>query len=277
MPQQSNTELDELYVKARRVLLDALQALGEQRHALILVGAQAIYVHTGEADFPMAPYTKDADLAIDPRTLHSKPALERVMEAAGFKSGDQPGTWIGRDDMPVDLLVPEAVSGPGRRGARLAGHDKRAARKVRGLEGTLVQKQSTLITSLEPGDGRSFQILVAGPTALLVAKLHKLWERRDAPGRLEDKDAADVFRLLRAISTAQLAEGSEILLQDPLSRVVTKEALIHLEQLFGERSGTGILMVRRATATFENAEVLSASCVELARDLLKRIRVQGTK
>lgn len=34
------TEVDELYVMARRVLLDALDALGSHRDAIVLVGAQ---------------------------------------------------------------------------------------------------------------------------------------------------------------------------------------------------------------------------------------------
>ncbi len=38
-----------IYVAARGVLLDALDALGEQRQAVILAGAQAIYLHTGDA------------------------------------------------------------------------------------------------------------------------------------------------------------------------------------------------------------------------------------
>jgi hypothetical protein len=42
--------VDELYVIARRVLLDALEALGEHREATILVGAQAVYLHTGISD-----------------------------------------------------------------------------------------------------------------------------------------------------------------------------------------------------------------------------------
>jgi integrase len=37
---------DPEYVLARRVLLDAIQVLGEQRSTVVLVGAQAIYVHT---------------------------------------------------------------------------------------------------------------------------------------------------------------------------------------------------------------------------------------
>ncbi len=72
-----------------------------------------IYVHAGEADFPLAPYTTDNDLAIDPQALLSATALERAMQRAGFTPGGQPGIWVGRDDIPVDLLVPEAVGGPG--------------------------------------------------------------------------------------------------------------------------------------------------------------------
>jgi hypothetical protein len=50
---------DPLYVNAREVLLDALEALGPHRASLILVGAQAIYLHTGEADIAVAPFTTD--------------------------------------------------------------------------------------------------------------------------------------------------------------------------------------------------------------------------
>jgi len=40
-------EPDQIYVDARRALLDALDALGPQAAAIVLVGAQAIYLHTG--------------------------------------------------------------------------------------------------------------------------------------------------------------------------------------------------------------------------------------
>ena len=36
-------------ISAREGLLDAVEALGPHSEAVILVGAQAIYVHTGEA------------------------------------------------------------------------------------------------------------------------------------------------------------------------------------------------------------------------------------
>jgi hypothetical protein len=44
-------EPDQIYIEARRALLDALEALRQHARAVILIGAQAIYLHTGE----MAP------------------------------------------------------------------------------------------------------------------------------------------------------------------------------------------------------------------------------
>lgn len=64
-------EPDPLYVAARCVLLDALEAIRDHLDALVLVGAQAIYIHAGEAELAVAPYTTDGDLAIDPRHLQS--------------------------------------------------------------------------------------------------------------------------------------------------------------------------------------------------------------
>jgi hypothetical protein len=83
-------------------------------------------------------------------------------------------------DVHVDLLVPSAVSpGRGRRAARLPGHDGHAARKVDGLEGVLVDQAEMEIGSLEPDtDPRRVTAKVAGPGALLVAKLFKISERK---------------------------------------------------------------------------------------------------
>jgi hypothetical protein len=78
-------ESDPLYVTARRVLLDALSALGVQRQALILIGAQAIYLHTGDGDLAVAPFTSDADIAIDPSGLQDDPTLATALEVPGLK------------------------------------------------------------------------------------------------------------------------------------------------------------------------------------------------
>jgi TPP-dependent trihydroxycyclohexane-1,2-dione (THcHDO) dehydratase len=46
------------YVAARRALLDALEALAEHRTSIVVVGAQAVYVHTGAADLSVAEFTE---------------------------------------------------------------------------------------------------------------------------------------------------------------------------------------------------------------------------
>ena len=164
--------IDREYVRARRVLLDALDALSSHLEAVILVGAQAVYLHTGDTDLAVAPHTTDADLALDPEILRADPNLDQIMTQAGFvlRSPDNPGIWTSeREGINVDLLVPHAVSGGGRRGARIEGHSHHAARKTPGLEGVLVDKRLMPVEALENSDERRFEIWVAGPTALLVA------------------------------------------------------------------------------------------------------------
>ena len=53
---------DPLYVDARSALLDAADALVDHLDAIVLVGAQALYLHAGEADLfdAVAQYTTDA-------------------------------------------------------------------------------------------------------------------------------------------------------------------------------------------------------------------------
>jgi hypothetical protein len=73
----------DLLVAARSALLDALEALASQRDALVLIGAQAVYLHTGAAPVALAEATKDSDLAIDPRVLGDEPLLEAAMTDGG--------------------------------------------------------------------------------------------------------------------------------------------------------------------------------------------------
>lgn len=256
------------YVAARRVLLDALDALTAHLDALVLVGAQAIYLHTGEGDLAVAPYTTDADIAVDPAALIAEPALEETMLAAGFVLGAQPGIWFGTGDVEIDLLVPEAVGGGGRRGARLGTHGSRAARKARGLEAALVDNTPMRIRSLEEPDDRRFEIAVAGPAALLVAKLHKLAERQGAVDRLQDKDALDVLRLLRATETTALATRMRALLRDEHSAEVTRESIEQLRVLFGADGAVGSRMAARAAGPLEDPATIAASAAALASDLL---------
>jgi hypothetical protein len=271
---------DPEYVLARKVLLDALEGLGEQRGAVVIVGAQAIYLHTGDAELAVAPYTTDGDVVIDPSRLRNDPKLAEALNGAGFSADTQHvGTWIMRRplegrpvEVKIDLMVPEAVGGPGRRGARLGIHGNRTARKARGLEATLVDQQQRTIESLEDKDDRAFDVAVAGPAALVVAKLHKIAESVDTPGRREDKDALDILRLLQAVPTEVIADGVRALLEEEISAEVTEEALSFLRDLFTEPSRPGCQMAARAAAPLEPEDTIAASCAFLSQDLLQAIR-----
>jgi hypothetical protein len=181
----SHQDLDARYVAARRVLLDALTVLAPHGDAIILAGAQAVYLHTGTADLAIAPYTTDGDLVLDPLLLGAAPELEAGMSAAGFHLQQQPGghvepgIWLASASaageeflVPVDLIVPEgAASGAGRRAARLSGHGARAARRAVGLEAALVDNSTMTIPALDPADERSLQVRVAGPAACSSQRL----------------------------------------------------------------------------------------------------------
>lgn len=268
---------DPLYVLARRVLLDALQALVPQRKGIILVGAQAIYLHTGEIDLAVAPFTTDGDIAINPSALQPEPKLEQVLTSAGFRPTPQPGIWsTSRSlggvvaEVTIDLLVPELVGGSRRRAAHLREHGDRVARKVRGIEAALVDNGEMTITSLEECDSRSFPVAVAGPAALLVAKLHKLNDRVGTD-RANDKDALDALRLLRAVPALELAAQLRMLTDDPIAGEVTQEALAYLQDLFSNVRSSGSQMAGRAAAPLENKDTIAASCAALTQDLLKSL------
>lgn len=249
------------YVAARRVLLDALEALRPHQSALILAGAQAIYLHTGPARLPVAEFTTDGDLTLDPALLPEAPPLGDLLRAAGFELAElqgaaEPGIWQkvvevgGREiEVPVDLIVPSEAAPPGgSRGARLPGHGKIAARKAVGLEAALVDNAPMSLEPLEPGDRRRARLRVAGVAALLVAKTHKIADRiaggRD--DRLNDKDGADIVRLMGASSPAAVAASIKELLEDQRAGEVTKAAVQGLDGLFGRRAGAGIELASRS-------------------------------
>lgn len=194
----------------------------------------------------------------------------RCLRDAGFvRQADQPGIWRSQpDNVEVDLMVPQSVGGSGRRGARLAGHGKMAARTARGLEAALVDREEMDVAALDPADPRTVRVYVASPAALLVAKLHKIWERRDSTTRLDDKDAHDTYRLLQATATEQLAATLKRLLAVAISAGVTREALAYLDTLFGTEGGQGVLMAARHEGILGDFDNTVSSCAALAQDLL---------
>ena len=274
--------MDELYVLARSVLLDALEALAAHRDAMVLVGAQAVYLRVGEADFAVAPYTTDGDLAVDPAILAEVPPIERALLGAGFqpKTNESVGVWIAKRatsenpdaEVAVDLLVPASVSpGKGRRDARLPGHAARTARIVQGLEGAVVDADLMPVAALDGADRRSFNVRVAGSAALLVAKLYKIRDRQETD-RQTDKDAFDVLRLLRGTQTDDLARRYGALLGDPRSLEVATQGRALLDEQFGRRAGVGIEMAIRSGGALVDPDEIAASARALAGDLLAALR-----
>ncbi|WP_419921142.1 hypothetical protein [Candidatus Poriferisodalis sp.] len=262
---------DDLYVRARRALLDAAEALAEHLHAVVLVGAQALYLHTGDAELAVAEYTTDADFAIHPSDLADEPLIADLLEAIGFTTDGQPGRWSSSDGIPVDLMVPEQLAGPGSRGADLGPHGRRTARRAKGLEAALVDRERRTIKALDPADDRSIEISIAGPGALLVAKVHKIADRSTAADRLSDKDALDVLRLLQSVSTDDLCARLVSLQRNDLSGSVTNEAIAQADVLFGAANGIGVRMAMQAVGTLENPDFVASSMVALVGDLLDEL------
>ncbi len=272
-----------IYVAARRVLLDALAALAPQTDAVIVVGAQAVYMRTGDADIAVAPYTTDADLALDPSQLDAAPLLDQLMRDAGFSiQGDQPGAWVvsvvvdGRiAAIPVDLMVPDALSpGGGRRSAGIPPHHKMTARKAIGLEAAVLDNDVMDVSSLDASEERTFRVRVAGSTALLVAKLHKLGERiaTGREDRVADKDAGDVYRLMQATPTGTVVVRVQSLLADGMAGPVTGRAMELLSELFGARGRPGVRMAVASLRTAVPSERVEGVCDAFVRAVLEGLQ-----
>lgn len=267
----SGDDSTDLLVRARSVLLDALEALQEHSNAIIVIGAQAVYLRTGGIDVALAEATKDSDVAVDPRLLAADPRLEAVMKKAGFLPAisQQPGAWMSPGGIPVDLMVPESLAGPGSRSVQIPPHDKLATRRARGLEAALVDYDQIEVTALDIKDQRTIEVKVAGPAALLVAKLHKIAERAGTPHRLIDKDAHDAYRILRAIEAEPLSMAFRGLLDDDLSKEATREALGYMQGLFATApESLGSMMAGRAEEGVGDPEQVSAAVSFLSSDLL---------
>lgn len=271
-------EIDPQYVSARKALLDALDTLAPHRKALVLVGAQAIYLHVGEADMAVAPFTTDGDIALDPRELGDDPRIDEAMKLAHFQRSPQPGIWRSQNNVQIDLLVPDALGGTGRRGARLGVHGNDVARKTRGLEAALVDKADFTIGALESSDTRQRCLAVAGPAALLVAKLHKLSDRlaeaqrsEGRPQRLEPKDALDVLRLLRGAPATKLADSLRRLVEHEDTASVTTDAVTMLRTLFSSPAAVGSKLAATAVEGVDDPVTIAASCAVLAKALLAKL------
>lgn len=263
------------YVIARRVLLDALAALESHVPNLVLVGAQAVYHHTGDADLRVPQFTTDADLAIDAQALEDSPEIGDVLRAAGFSSGTNPGHWVDARQVAVDLMVVPHQSGrkkPSARAASLPPHDKATARVARGLEPALVDHEIVSMAALEPGDDRRVELKVAGPAALLTAKAIKIGERLEQaaahPDRLRAKDALDAFRILQSIDTGVLVQGFASHAASEHARAVTAEAI----EIYRVEASTADGRIAQLAATAARGDrTIAPSFAALVADLLDEL------
>lgn len=271
-------EYDPEYVAARTILLDALDALYPQSKAIIVVGAQAVYLRTGDAGLTaVAPYTTDADLALAPAELADEPLIESLMRDAGFDQKGGPGVWFktvdidgAPTDIDVDIMVPERFAPTGgRRSVRLPPHDKMSARKVIGLEGAILDHDLLKVAALDRSDARNFTVRVAGPAALVVAKLHKLRDRlaEGRADRIADKDAGDVYRLMLAVPVGEFLARLRPLLDDQVAAPPCREAVELMARLFGTRRGDGVGMAAESLRVAVPRERVADVCTGFVRQV----------
>ncbi len=268
-----------LTIATRRALLDALVALRPHRNALVLVGAHAIYLYTGDSDVAIATETKDSDIVVVPDRLGDDPVLEAAMVEAGFHqdlTGEQ-GEWLTDDDVPVELLVPAGLQPGNTRGARIPPHDKRAAKRVPGLEAAAFDFRLMTIEALEPSDTRREATNIASPAALVIAKVYKIgerWGRAQTGGRdrTVDKDAHDVYRLLRAVEPGDVAEGLERLRSLEATATGTDWAIETLRRLAGEPDAPLCVMAGQAERLVGDPEAVAVATWGLVADVLETLR-----
>lgn len=276
--------MDKAVVLARRGLLDALEALQSHLSSIVLVGAQAIYMHLGSDDSPLAPFTTDGDLVMDPVLLAGDPLIESALKAHGiaplvdFQGNRVIGSWTTEDGVAIDLMVPAALAGQGRaksRGVDLPPHGRHDMRRTRGLEGALVEHEVLRLDSYEDSDVRYFDIRVAGPGALLVAKLHKVADRLEGAGnRLSNKDAHDIYRLLRRFETEDLAARLTKLASESLSLDATLTAIQILSTDFSDPESIGSKMAGEAEKGLGDPDNVALSTSILTNQLVRALATQ---
>lgn len=260
------------YVHARRALLDVLDALRSHSESLVLVGSQAIYLRAGNSTVGVPQYTTDADLAIDPDIIASRPDIALLMRAAGFHAEGQPGHWQNANQIAIDLMVP-AGSIPEQEGrtARILGHDDQTARRTSGLELSIVSNSLMTISALDDLDPRSFELAVASFAALLVAKLTKIRERQWQPLRRQlPKDATDVLLILRQMDfdevTAALGEARS----GPSGELVV-DAVDYLKSDLERPASHLASLATRGSASFEDPNVVDVSIRSLGLSLCNEL------
>ncbi|WP_420445146.1 hypothetical protein [Candidatus Poriferisodalis sp.] len=194
--------------------------------------------------------------------LDAADALGVHLDAVVLVGAQAVYTHTSETEFVVDEYTTDADLGP---------HGNSVAHRAKGLEAVLIDRGRRMIEALDPNDGRSIEMSVAGPGALLVAKVHKIANRSTVPDRLNDKDALDVLRLLQSVSTDDLCARLVSLRQDDLSKGVTDEAIAQLGSLFGSTDSIGVRMAVSAVGILEDPDFIASSMVALVGDLLDEL------
>ncbi|ACZ31890.1 hypothetical protein Xcel_2877 [Xylanimonas cellulosilytica DSM 15894] len=283
-PRRPLSQADARYgaARSRRLLLEAIAALDEFEAAITVVGAHAVHVWVqaawGAIDMES---TRDGDLAVNPVFVTPTPKLAELMQSIGTTPAmpERPGIYGYSDEaeLPlaerttVDLIVPEAYAGPGRRAARIAGQLAATSRAV-GLELAVWDRHLVTLTTVDEPTV-SLEAFVAGPAALVVAKAHKVHERFEQvavrPDRLRPKDSGDVALLMMVSDGAQVAEVMvEQCAAHPEIRDAVASAAGYLVDLYADEGIPRQHMTDALAARFDDAEVLSAvdSWISVFRD-----------
>ncbi|MCL2422637.1 MAG: nucleotidyltransferase domain-containing protein [Micrococcales bacterium] len=264
-------------VESRTYLCEVLDALAAHIDGLVLIGSHAVHERTKHVQVDSTS-TKDSDLAVVPSMVSTQPSIDEAMRRAGFRplgelegSGTryehQPGLWgkgFNADGFPVaevDLIVPMAMSGGGRRAPRsMSAHGPRTTRTAPGIELAAVDRDLLPVESFTDGSVRDAWI--CGPTALLCAKSFKLAERvaeRDtlrpdgapARNRVSAKDAGDMWRVMAASDPAEVADTFARLQADKTAGGAATVGLDHLRSLIasGELRRLSLLDLHGKTDT----------------------------
>lgn len=215
-------------ITSRRALINVIIGLSEHREALTVLGGHAVIEVTQALGSVMPPddVTRDGDLGVIPELLGAEPRLAERMRELGFETArpDRPGVWspISQRDRDihlrdsVDLIAPMALargsltSGRRIRAARVGPHGKHAVSATNGTELSLIDREWRTLRAFD--DGPTVETYVASAAALLCAKAYKIHDRIDPTElrrnrqRLRQKDFADLYRLLLAISPEEAAE-----------------------------------------------------------------------
>jgi hypothetical protein len=262
------------FLRARRTLITVLRHLAVYREdAIVVAGAQAVYIRTAAEVLPFAPFTFDSDIVLDPRVLDPEPPVAAILASLGYVHRDeQPGLYWAPDSdradgCQVDLLVPERfAAGRSRRDANLPGENRRAARRTRGLEATLFDRERCRIDDLED-PSMSAEALVAGPAALIVAKAQKIAERSStSPDRVKVKDVTDVFGLLRAHEPDDLRRRFSMLAHVDAIREPFLSDVAAIRDVFGGQRGRALFA--EAIREMPGRDELFAAYVALTGELL---------